>query len=193
MTTPTFEESRLSSVNKYLTSGVTRNILFVLGILFVMIGASFFTTVVYSHGDLPSGKYRLHVRNPAGKSVEGAILNAYVDNSNTPVKGYFLPNDLFVSDAQGLLEFVKDPEQGSAQDIGWKLLWIFPITPAVDNKVNLEITAQGYEPLRFTEADLFKSVLNSYGHTPKTKAQTYNGVEVDVNLYELDFTLHEKN
>jgi hypothetical protein len=171
---------------KPLLSRIKRGLLFALGILIVLVAASFFTTVVYSSAELPSGTYRLHVRNAAGSPVEGAILNIYVRDAPAQPYNY--------SDAQGVMEFDKGVGlgQGPTHDMGWMLFWIFPITPSEDSRVNFEITAQGYEPLRFPETDLYKFVLLNHRHAPKTKAETYNGIEVDVNLYELDFTLQEK-
>lgn len=190
MTTQPLGEPRLSPIHKFLASGIMRMILVVLGILIVLAGTSFLTTVVYSNGDLPSGTYRLHIRDTAGKPIEGARLNVYVRNQ--PAINYFLPTDLSISDAQGVVEFVKNASQAKTDNLGWMLFWVFPITPPVDELVKLEISAPRHETARLTETDLFKVALLNHGSAPKTKAQTYNGVVVAINLYELDVTLQDK-
>ena len=54
MAIPPSENPKISPANNTLASGITRRLLFALGIPIVPAGASFFTTVPYAQGAMPN-------------------------------------------------------------------------------------------------------------------------------------------
>ena len=174
-------------IHKFFASRPTRALLIVLGIVILVAAASYFTTVIYTAGDLPAGWYRLHISNAAGKPIVGAEMNIYAGTDHYP--GKFRYGDLWTSGPQGYVEFVRDPDGGTRNERGWLLFWVYPILPHDDSLVWIEISAPGYQTLTIPETDFFKFVLTHPHRWPQAASYKYDGAPVQVDLHELYYTL----
>jgi len=153
--------------------------------------ASYFTTSIIWDGGFPSGEFRLDIRNPEGLPVKGAVLRIFHGGTRDLAFKYPLDNHLadqeLISDEKGRITGIR--EHGGLQFGGhaWQLFWIIPIG-AKGPQYDCEITADGYQPLKFPVRRLFESPHMYYEDFPKATLKV-KGKEIELPVYAHTFTL----
>lgn len=153
--------------------------------------ASFFTTSIFWVGGFPSGEFRLDVRNPEGLPVKGAVLRIYHGGTRDLAFKYPLDNHLadqeLISNEKGRITGIREDGEMQFGGHAWRLFWIIPIG-AKSPQFDCEITADGYQTLKFPVSRLFESTHVYYEDSPKAKLNVM-GKEIEVPVYAHTFTM----
>lgn len=156
--------------------------------------ASYLTTGIRWVGGFPQGEFRITVRDPVGKPVEGAVLRVYHGGTRklafkNPLDNHLIGSEL-VSDEDGRITAIRESGRHQFGGDAWQLFWLIPMG-AKSPKYDCEITAEGFKPFRFRLNRLFETPHVSYEEFPKTKL-TADGREIELPVYQHSFTLTAK-
>jgi hypothetical protein len=161
-----------------------------LGLLVFLALASVITTFGFWDASLPSGEFRLTIRDADGKPVKGAILRIYRGGTREIAIHYPLENKeggrAFVSDEKGRITALRKSDWRFGGNV-WHLFWLIPMGDKVP-EYDCEITAEAFKPLKFSARDLSRSPHQSHEDFPKTKIKIA-GEEVILRIYEHTYTL----
>ena len=125
--------------------------------------------------------------------VEGAVLNVYRSGTQDLAAEYPLDDHVtgseLVSDGMGRIVVLR--RYGGLQFGGhaWKLFWFIRMG-AQAPKFDCEITAEGFEPIRFPLNRLFDSPHRYYEDFPKTTIEV-DGESIEIKVYEHTFALEK--
>ena len=153
---------------------------------------SYLTTSVTWDGAFPRGAFRLNVRSPEGEPVKGAVLRVCQSGTRELAFGHplhnYLPGQDLVSDESGVITAIRKNSLPRFGGHSWQLFWVIGMG-AKAPEYDCEITARGYEPLRFSVWRLFESEYTfRKGFFPKLN-QKVDGKEIKLRIYEHTFTL----
>ena len=163
----------------------------VLAVIGFLALASYFTTGIIWDGGFPAGEFRVNVLDSEGNPVKGANLRVFYGGTRDLAFRYPLDNHLqdqdLVSDEAGRITAIRESGRLQFGGHSWHLFWVIPMG-AKAPQFDCEITAVGFEPLKFRVNRLFESPHMNYESFPKTKTNI-GGKEIELPIYEHSFTL----
>ena len=164
----------------------------VIGVVALSGVASYFGTLRNWDGGFPAGEFRVNVQGPDGKPIEGAALRIYHGGTRDLAFNYPLDNHVdgkgIISDENGRITAIR--REGGLQFGGNKryLFWMMEIKDKGPPQYDGEITAEGFQPLKFRINELFKSPHRFYEEFPKTQRDV-DGNKIELPNYEHAYTL----
>jgi hypothetical protein len=163
----------------------------VAGVVAFLALASYVTTSKQWDGGFPSGEFRVNLRDPDGKPIQGAILRVYRGGTRDLAFDYPLDNHVpgqdLITDEEGRLAAIRTNDWLQFGGHAWRLFWLIPLG-AKAPQYDCEITRVGFKPRTFRIGRLFESPHRYHKDFPKTK-RIANGKEIELPIYEHTFTL----
>lgn len=156
------------------------------------------TTESVNVGFYHHGEYHLNIRNKKGEPIEGAVLNVFEKNTKNfafyfPIDNYRIENGL-TSNKEGSIIAVHIPFGIEKGRVCRKLFWLYSICSAYTPGFDLEVSADGYQSIKFSADTLFynpayNSQSNGHINLPHPDIKD---VWVETPIYHLTFTLEKQ-
>lgn len=136
----------------------------VFGIVGLLALASYMAGGEIWDGGFPSGEFRIHIRDPDGRPISGAVLRVYYGGTRELACGNPLENHQtgveLVSDENGRITVVQTRTTTQFGGYKWRLFWIIPMGTKAP-EYDCETTAAEFRPAKFPVWKIFESAFES--------------------------------
>ena len=183
-----------SSVKLLLGVGCLSIPIVVLVLLFMLLPSikPFILSTSMFDGFFPSGEYHFTITNSANEPISGAKLSIFETSTQNPAFGYPIDNydigEELVSNEAGLIITVHRPRGFEFGGACQQFLVIFTLYCDETPKFDFVITADGYQPIRFSDEVIYK-LAYSGNEKGTTSVILDNGQKTQIPVFELVYVL----
>jgi hypothetical protein len=143
-------------------------------------------------GAFPASEFHIRIQSNRSNPIQGAVMSVFASGMTNWAFGYpidnYLSNRDLISDEQGMIIAIHEPQGIEFGGPCWEYLVFFERC-SDDPKYDGQISADGYETLKFSLNELLFKPGTEKLKIGTTSFTFENGEVAEIPIYEITFTL----